>query len=270
MHADPMRVVMFVEGNKDERFWLRVVPIIERRNAVVYTIDNVSIFVDAGGQRERLIKLAELVSEQNLSHRFLFFVDADFDRFTGRALPDSVIMTDFRDLESYGLVDHCTETLCRDQFAKPDASIQELRELVDEVGRALAAVRLASHRNGLNLPFSETFKRDGGKRFSVKVAGSPAMRRLEIPRLIAGLLNPHGRMADAHEVTRFVDAEVRATSLMDLKDVVHGKDLCAILSWYFETSFDVAQALLFGAIYADLPRLRLLPRLADTEAWVRQ
>jgi hypothetical protein len=68
-----------------------------------------------------LIAFAKLLQESPHKYRVNFFADADYDRILGMSTPENVTLTDWRDLEAYGLSRECLSKLVVLGLASSDA-----------------------------------------------------------------------------------------------------------------------------------------------------
>jgi hypothetical protein len=150
---DPDRKEVYVEGTTDRVFLNWLTAGTRHQNARIIEASYVDIDVALGGERGRLMRLAEYTSATPA--RILVFVDADTDRLRNVAVPDNVVLTDGRDLEAYVLRPDCIEKMARLGLATEGIDATRLLTDVLSASRLSGALRFASDIDGLGLPFQK-------------------------------------------------------------------------------------------------------------------
>lgn len=266
MEQDKDRRILFVEGLRDVSFWKMIVPLPERGDTVVYAINEIELNVKLeGGERGKLMHFASLLKAQSVSSRVCFFADADFDRILKRPVPENVTLTDFRDLEAYGLADVCLDKLCSAGLTRKDGYGLAVFECAVRVSRPAGVLRVASERKTLKLPFQKTVEKDGLKRFLTKV-GLDAT--LDIAKLIRVLLqnSDHGLSKFSEVESLFEEELLKLANEVDAQ-IIHGKDFTFVLAAVLALDRDQIERLLFLSL--DMGMVKSMPNVAKIEAWIR-
>ena len=269
MNVDQKRRTLFVEGNRDISFWKRFVPVVDRGDTVVYPISIIHIDGIAGGERGRLFAFADVISRSAVSARVFFFADADCDRILNRQPPENIVLTDGRDLESYLLFDDGLEELTCEMFGRSTAEFASVDVELHNIARPMGVLRTLSEQNGLKLPFQHVLSEDGGKRFTSAQKKEP--RTINMLRLVDSLVR-QGNYAPqyAAEIFNIFGDLLSATNAVPNAQIIHGKDLINVLSWYFDCKADAMTAVVFATVAARRDDLMELPSLNKTQAWIRQ
>lgn len=265
--TDPNVKILIVEGRRDTDFWKNVVPVTERRNCVIYSIEEIDIPIGEGGNKGAALILANATLEWPNSERIHYFLDSDNDNLLGLEHSVNVTLTDFRDVESYTLIDEVFDRLCRDGANYNTKKIGDTRAALTGTARCVGVLRVVSERSKLRLPFQAAL-RDGSLHRFFKRKGSSY--ELSVNGLIAALANQaelSGR--ELYNVIELFKAEEPGFADTEDRDVVHGKDLIAFLSWYFEIPLDIAAGLVKLTLATEIVCIRNRPRIGAVEQWVR-
>jgi hypothetical protein len=266
LDLDLTRRVLFVEGVRDLAFWRELVPFLERGDTVIYPISAIECEYADGGERGRLFYIAHAVLTSKSSGRILFFADADYDRVLGRKEPSNVVLTDGRDLESYGLTQACFKRLCVRGIGMDEAAAEPVFGHVVEVTRPIGELRVASTRANLELPFQRTFERRGLRRF---LLGDKLDIRVNVDKLISTLLQNAGiSLARKEEVVELLQRENETLAEIGNDQIVHGKDFTRALASFLELDEEQIERLLFLSM--DFPEVASRPNIAQVHGWVRQ
>jgi hypothetical protein len=197
-----------------------------------------------------------------------FFADADLDLLNNRPIGENCAITDGRDLESYFLIGGGVEILASQLLGLPDNDAEEIHEQITRVARPIGILRCLSDLDKMRLPFQNTFANDSGKRFTKKKPREPRVLMLE--NMIDSLLK---RATDlALSVKDILDRHVVLSTRLarcENYEIVQGKDLIAVISWYLDMPEKAVSGLVFATIYLVTDDIRALPALAQTERWVR-
>ena len=221
---DPRRRTVFVEGPRDAGFLqaLRGDGPVDR--ALLQPIDSVEVSVPSGGNRARVLALAEAVADAHLD-RIRFLVDADHHHVEPDQVPQRVWITDKRDLDWYVLIIDCLDHAANAAFSADPAWLREVFSGSEVVGRWLGYVRLASRRYQLGLPVTDTdvpkfatFAKDGTLQFQydgcfasiLGRAGIPGSEFESVREQIAELeseleATPTEMFASARDILRLID-----------------------------------------------------------------
>jgi len=195
----------------------------------------------------------------------LFFVDADCDHVLGSSAPRNVVITDGRDLESYGVSRPCIGKIVTAGLGIEESEANLYYDCLIKVTRPIGILRILSARRELNLPFTATLD----DRFARYILGSSTGASLDRLKLLRALLQNRGTsLTNLGDYTALWDSEY--SDLGGLADflVVHGKDFCRAIAWLLEIPERAAEAMLFLSM--DLNEIRSLPNIRMTERWVRQ
>lgn len=272
LKLDPSLHVLFVEGDHDLSFWRSVVPMSDRLNTDVYKIGTVDLNVDRGGEKAKIIELANILKDHEVGPRVKFFADADHDRLLERSVPSSVILTDTRDRETYLLSQDGIASLCETGFNRDAQFSAETYGLVRTLLRPVGIVRVMSERNGENLPFQQTCnpESDPGKvrRFWNR---NGRITTLNLSQFLSVLLqNAQRSLSDKDRLEAAVAQEQKNLSELDDDQIIHGKDLVAFVGWRFQCTYDAAQACVNLALCQHNARFLDRPNLRAAVGWIRQ
>lgn len=272
LKLDPSLNVLFVEGDHDLSFWRSIVPVSERTNTYVYKIGTIEITVDRGGEKAKLFALAKTLNSHGMKSRVKFFADADHDRILGREIPDSVILTDARDRETYLVSQEGFSALCETGFNKDAQFTTETVRLANTLLRPLGVVRVMSERHGEDLPFQQTLNptNDPGRARRFWTSNAKGSQ-VETVRLVTSLLqNAQRSIADRDRIeTAIVEEDVRLRDLTD-DQIIHGKDFVAFVAWRFQCAYEAAQACVNLALCQLQAKLLERPNIRTAVTWVRQ
>lgn len=215
---DPDRCDLFVEGPGDRHFLEWLVGDRKHPKASISEIDWVSISVEEGGNRGRLMALADRVPD---SVNIAVFVDADFDRLGNRPPPDNVWFTDYRDREGYLQSTRTVEKLWRLALRRSVGSGAVLQSVLS-AARAIGHLRISAQNLELDLPFQTT-------RLHRRVSVMGDMVVLNIEALARALCQSAGVGVQETELLRECE-RVAALEPQPPEDVIHGKDFLALLA----------------------------------------
>ena len=183
LSQDRSRKVLFVEGSRDLAFWRSLIPVPERKNTVIYPIACIENLETDGGERGRMIRVAEMLAE-DWQTRIRFFADADMDRTLSNSVPPNVVLTDGRDLEIYGLSCECLRQICVSGFARDDET-DLILSYTNQICRPLGILRITSKKNSMQLHFQKTMTDKNFRKLIRNVSGE---FRLDMERLADILL----------------------------------------------------------------------------------
>lgn len=256
-----------VEGDFDLRLWRYLVPVSDRRSADIYIISNVEVAdVAEGGNKGRMIALAQLSQNWDEAGRLRFFVDSDVDRFMPREYPDRITTTDGRDVESYVLSERAWSCLCEAGAGERTSDAQLIRGAVRNLLRPVGLLRILSAQQELHLPFQMTFADGSIRRFFRYHRGQCDLR---LDNMLDALLDQAGierRLKhQIHESLAVLSQQLEATEDFD---VIHGKDLVSFLSWYFEVPNPIAAGLVALSISTCLQDLLRANNIHQVKNWV--
>jgi len=265
LEHDATRKVLFVEGLRDLSFWRNLVPSTVRGDTVIYPISVIQFESAEGGERGRMFCIASAVLASRMSVRVLFFADADYDRIFAREPHSNVVLTDSRDLESYGITARCIENLCVRGIAMDEVAATPLFGQVISVARPIGTLRVASERANMKLPFQRTLERRGLSRFiSLNEGGA----QLDMDRLVSTMLQNAGiSLAQLSEILGLQRNEEKSLAVLEHDQVVHGKDFVRTLACILRLDEDQIERLLFLSM--DISEIALRPNIARVQTWIR-
>lgn len=245
LRLDSSLVVLFVEGLRDLSFWRKYAPISERKNSVVYCACLIKISdSQKGGDKGKLLKLLEILEEFNVfTNRVKVFVDADNDRLLSIVHPCNVVLTDFRDLESYAYDEHTLSEVVHTGLAKNQVNISDLKKEIEEICFPLASLRLLSERDNYLLPFAHTFENNNRKKYIKK---QKKRMFLNIEYLIRTLLQNAGiSISKTREIHEKLNETIQQSRHTDIRQMLHGKDWTFFFAYCCNVSLDVIEPLVF-------------------------
>lgn len=272
LQEDPDLRILLVEGNRDLIFWRALVPELERSNVAIYKIGSLEINVDHGGERGRLIKCAEVFETHDNCDRVRIFADADASRILDQHLPDNVILTDGRDLESYGLSRECVHSICVTGFGMRVEVADNVWAGITPGLRPVGVLRVAAERQGWKLPFNRTFDRPGRDRGGLKryLLQSGSTSTVDMRRLMQSLIqNADPVPVDPGGLAKEFEDETRRLEALPDNQIVHGKDFVSYLRWRLQCTYDQATAYLNLGMAVILDTIRDNTNLSLAERWVR-
>ncbi|HHM11957.1 MAG TPA: hypothetical protein ENJ16_00265 [Planctomycetaceae bacterium] len=243
-------------------FWRTVVPPSRRRRSVVYPAAVLDLPVAAGGERQRLLEAAPLFRALECGG-VRFFVDSDFSHLVHDTLPDNVLTTDGRDLESYIFHPGCAERLLSQGLAHDSHDVAVVLATLSQVCRPLGVLRLVDFKHRLALPFQRSFARGYGKFLD----GAGTSVALKVDRVMRTLLqnSEHGLGKREWLLAEFRSENSNCAALAD-EAVVHGHDLVGVLASLLDMKPQSAEALVFLSIQPDDVRQRA--NAAQAIAWL--
>jgi len=260
---DPKMRILFVEGNRDLAFWREIVPLRERKDTVIYSIGVIDVEVKTGGERGRLIRLAEIVNDSEFRLRIRFFADADCDRLLARERLETVILTDGRDLESYTLSNSCFEKLWLTGVAGAVGEDKKLLSSVINLAKPIGILRVVSEKYQMNLPFQRLFEK-GWKRF---LTGNRFDRTLDFKKLMRTLLQlKHNSLKDYDDLNRIFETENDSFNQFDSIQIIHGKDLIGILEVLLSIDRQLVETMLYLSLNYD--EVRFYPNIMQVVTWI--
>lgn len=265
LKLDSTLKVLFVEGVRDLAFWRKYVPVADRKNSVVYSGDLLGIAEEyEGGAKGKLLKLIEIVKDHEYSRRIKVFVDADNDRLLAKEHLPNVVLTDYRDLESYALnADSLTE-VAHTGLAKNKIEIQDLKTEVTILGLPLASLRFVSEKCKYYLPFADTLIENKRRKYIKKCDGRNG---IDIDSLITSLMQNAGiSLKRKPEVRAEFEAAILQLMKLDERQVLHGKDWTYFLAHYCDVLTEVAEPLIFLSIKYE--NLDVHPNLASVKEYL--
>jgi len=260
---DPKMRILFVEGNRDLAFWREIVPLRERKDTVIYSIGVIDVEVKTGGERGRLIRLAEIVNDSEFRLRIRFFADAVCDRLLARERLETVILTDGRDLESYTLSNSCFEKLWLTGVAGAVGEDKKLLSSVINLAKPIGILRVVSEKYQMNLPFQRLFEK-GWKRF---LTGNRFDRTLDFKKLMRTLLQlKHNSLKDYDDLNRIFETENDSFNQFDSIQIIHGKDLIGILEVLLSIDRQLVETMLYLSLNYD--EVRFYPNIMQVVTWI--
>jgi len=270
LKQDPGVRLLIVEGQFDVELWGRVVPARDRVNVNVFPISSIEVpEVVAGGEKGRILAMAQTTVGWIESDRVLYFVDADFDRITGVIHPACVVISDGRDAESYVLIDETFACFCETGVGKPPSQTTATRGVARSLLRPMGLLRLADHVLGWRLPFQDTFADRGVHRFFRERRGLYSLQLDNLIDALTARVEPPPATPTRGQVATEMQARSTALAAVDDWQIIHGKDLLGFLSWYFKIPERATLGMVMLSIAACKAAVVALPNIGLVERWVR-
>ncbi len=257
--------VLFVEGVTDVTLWKLFVPVVERESGTVYSIDEIDLVVDAGGNKARVLELARITADWPEADRLHYFVDSDFDRILGFEHIARVTTTDGRDIESYALDTEVLDCLCDIGVGGVKTTSDEISSQVDLLLRPVSEVRIASLSRNWSLPFQETLADGSLKRFFRQRRG---VAELDRGALLQALASRAQAYVSDEELIAESDAFKESLNALPAFEIIHGKDLIALLGWALALPLHVIQGLMVLSMNACSSALGRHPNISKVREWV--
>jgi hypothetical protein len=146
---------LYVEGSRDKLLFEWLLGRSIAANSYVVEIDSVEVAnVVEGGNRTRLLRFAEQVLDSGASIRCFADRDSPDQDATPAKIPDNVLMSDGRDLESYVLTEKNLQKVIKVGCGIAELEAATVLPAVMELARRMAAMRVMSDRKGWKLPFA--------------------------------------------------------------------------------------------------------------------
>ncbi len=174
------------------------------------------------------------------------------------------MLTDGRDLESYGLTRSCIEHMCVRGIAMDEVAAASVFDQIIGVTRPIGTLRVAAARANMQLPFQRTLERRGLSKFvSVNNEGA----QLDMDRLVSTMLQNAGiSLARLSEMVSLQRSEEENLALLDHDQVVHGKDFVRALACLLKLDEGQIERLLFLSM--DESKIVLRPNIARVQTWI--
>ncbi len=148
------------------------------------------------------------------------FVDADYSRVLKQKLPDGVILTDFRDLESY-----LYEKEYFNKFIKIGLKTDKINHefILNEISKArdIAILRICSEVNDLKLPFQRI-----NKNFSRYYKNGVAFN---LDKYITALLQTCEKKHIPEVIRKMFNDSKETYKTINNRNLLHGKDVLEII-----------------------------------------
>ncbi|WP_438967276.1 DUF4435 domain-containing protein [Flavobacterium sp.] len=216
---DPDKKAIYVEGLTDRLFFEHLFSKIDNGQTIFFEIDSVEIPIDEGGNRSRLIEFAQKI--ENSTAKIKCFIDADFNRILNNEnLNNAIILTDFRDLESY-LYEH--EYL--NKFIKIGLKTDKITPefLLNEFSKAksIAILRLCSTEQKFDFPFQRI--NENFSRYYSPQTG------LNIEKYKTALTQTAVKKPTKEDLDKAIIEANEKCENIDFRHLLHGKDIMEIL-----------------------------------------
>ena len=225
LELDPKRKVLFVEGKADRLFLEFLSDGEIGTDSNIIEIESVDFHERIeGGNRGKIIYFASLVSEEE--ERIKFLADRDYGKYTGEEIPANVILTDFKDLESYLI-----EEKFLDKFLKIGLKTEKIRakQLLNEINKAkyFGFIRITSLEKNMNLSINTTNERlskylSVDKTFTLSINEDKYLEiLLQNP---AFAINKKDLVSNINEISKKYSKEEK-------RDIIHGKDALSVIQY---------------------------------------
>lgn len=237
--------LFFVEGLRDLAFWRKLVPQTKRNNVQVIKISLVQgIDIDLGGEKGRLIKLSNMLNDLELQDRVKFFADSDNDKIIAKTHKPTVLLTDYRDLESYCFSKECIQELIETGLAIEGRNIKTLMGQIESFCKPLGILRAISEKSNYHLSFSKTFAKNGRRKFIKKNEFC-----LDLDKLVTTLLqNTNLGLNLKDDLIKELTSSLTLHSKSDVRHFIQGKDWLFYLSELLSLDSDSIEKMLFLAL----------------------
>jgi hypothetical protein len=225
--VDPGRREVYVEGGRDRAFLNWLADDGRPVTATVIPIDFVDVpEVEEGGNRERLRLF--LIGVVSAGYEIHGLVDADQATLIGEEVPSNAWVTDLRDAEGYVLGEENVEIALRLGCGIEGVSASALLKSTSEVALFLAATRLVSYRDRLQLPVSRS-------RFKGYIrATSGGVLVLDRRGYLQALLQSADiSLRELNNVDQRISQTMDEMSVLPIEKVRHGKDCIRLLTVQF-------------------------------------
>lgn len=225
LELDPKRKVLFVEGKADRLFLEFLSDGEIGTDSNIIEIESVDFHERIeGGNRGKIIYFASLVSEEE--ERIKFLADRDYGKYTGEEIPANVILTDFKDLESYLI-----EEKFLDKFLKIGLKTEKIRakQLLNEINKAkyFGFIRITSLEKNMNLSINTTNERlskylSVDKTFTLSINEDKYLEILLQNSAFA--INKKDLVSNINEISKKYSKEEK-------RDIIHGKDALSVIQY---------------------------------------
>ena len=260
-NADQDMCVLIVEGETDLRFWSLLAPTVQRNRTEIYPINALEVPSETNSNKERALTLAKRLVSSDLADRVKFFLDADADRLLDRPCLSNVILTDFRDLETYAFDIAAVRVMLFSFDVDPDLAPDIMVSLSAPL-RECGLIRLFDAVEELQLPF----KRSWGDKLSRQISGSSARPEIRRSFLLRTLLqNANLSLKRLEWAESQVVAATEKWKNLSTLEIIHGKDLVSMVSWRFTVSYEEAQRAVLAGLAAVSERISQYPQLRSAK-----
>lgn len=225
LELDPKRKILFVEGKADRLFLEFLSDGEIGTDSNIIEIESVDFHERIeGGNRGKIIYFASLVSEEE--ERIKFLADRDYGKYTGEEIPANVILTDFKDLESYLI-----EEKFLDKFLKIGLKTEKIRakQLLNEINKAkyFGFIRITSLEKNMNLSINTTNERlskylSVDKMFTLSINEDKYLEILLQNSAFA--INKKDLVSNINEISKKYSKEEK-------RDIIHGKDALSVIQY---------------------------------------
>ena len=235
--------VLVVEGIRDTRCWALFVPDEERGESIVIPIERIDIPPQPGGHRGKALYLAQILRETDIEDRVCIFIDADNDYILGNEHDQPVLLTDFRDLESYGL-SHDSIKIIVVALGKSDESSGSCANCISEIGQRLGILHAANENIGAGLPLSSSIINFRDRIFKKK-KGSIVFN---FEKLVNIAFEESSSEFSDREYFKNIYTVFEDRSNLDYRFCVRGKDAALILSVFTGKSYEECLSVLHFSV----------------------
>ncbi|GAA0384446.1 hypothetical protein GCM10009093_09230 [Brevundimonas terrae] len=265
LEADPKRKVLFVEGSSDQVLWNKLVPSESRNHSMICTSDYIDIEVIFGGNRARLLKLAEECVGSCIEGRVRIFIDSDYDSISGYSSYSNIVSrTDYRDMESYYIVMNGIDDVC----SVYGLNKEDVRACYVRMLKPLYSLRYTSIVSGLHLPINDTISEKFGKYVLGKNIKEYSINLDKI--ITSSLQNANISISKKHTVLEEVNKVLSSIEDKEVPFVIHGKDLVGFISHLTRDSFEVSSKSILLFLLAKVDDLRAMPNVSNLVSWVEE
>lgn len=223
LEFDPNRKILVVEGRADRLF-------LEHLTSDEIAIDTTILEISSvefnehieGGNRGKIIHFASLTDKEE--ERLKFLVDKDYSKYTNDIIPYNVILTDFKDLESY-----LFEEKYLDKFLKIGLKTDKInaKKILEELNKAkyFGFVRITSLEKELNLSINKT----NDKLSKYLEFDNTFSLTIKQEKYIDSLIQNSTYSVEKTFLKNNVNEIIDKYSIEENRNIIHGKDAISII-----------------------------------------
>lgn len=217
---DSERTTLLVEGKEDRLFLEYLADDELKEDAEICEINAIEFpntLEIEGGEKGRILHLSNKIKDLNLE--VYFFIDTDYDNILEKPVPDNVIRTDYRDLESYLYEKEYFRKFLKVGLVTDKIDENYLWNEITEI-KKLGYLRLCSELNKHKLPFQAV-----GNNFSRYYKVKPDLStELLLDRYLEVLVQKCENQISIDELKNELNSIAEKYEHLSEKEIVHGKD----------------------------------------------
>lgn len=223
LEFDPSRKILVVEGKTDRLFLEHLTSGEIAINTTILEISSVEFHEQiSGGNRGKIIYFASLTNKEE--ERLKFLVDKDYSKYTNDIIPNNVILTDYKDLESY-----LFEEKYLDKFLKIGLKTEKIKakKILEELNKAkyFGFVRITSLEKEMNLSINKT----NDKLSKYLEFDNTFNLTIKQEKYLDSLIQNSTYSVEKTILKKNVDEIIDKYSIEENRNIVHGKDAISII-----------------------------------------